>query len=358
MSGIFGILGLDDTDRTFVNVIGQEVVYDAIGTLLERYNIELNAAMAIFIQMETDSFKERYKLPGGGRLQRIGPDGNPGAVKRTGQYDVAYPLEEFGAATGGNRVALAYMTVKELDTHLDTIFTQGVNTLRFELLKALFNNNQDTFIDELHGSLSIEPLANGDAVLYPPVLGSETEATEDHYLESNFLATAISDTNNPYLTIKDEIEEHFGSAQGGSNILVMINNAETPETEDLSDYDPVNDRFTTPGADVDQLFGFSVNIPGKLLGRTNGVWVSEWRWIPANYMLAVDLDIAPPLKIRQDPDDTGLPTGLSLVAEDERFPLQYSYYTHRFGLGSGNRLNGVSMELGTGGTYTIPTDYL
>jgi hypothetical protein len=357
MAGIFGILGLSDTERVFANTVGQAIVYDGVSRLLDRYNAELRLAWSAFVEEETANFQERYKLPGGGRLQRRGGLATSAAVKAYGGYDVAYPLEDFGAQLADSDIAIAYMTLQDLDRHLDTIFLQDANTVRFELLKALFNSAADTFVDPLNGSLSIQPLANGDAVLYPPVLGSETEATETHYLESGYLATAISDTNNPYLTIRDELEEHFGSAQGGANIAVFINPAETPETEALTDFDPLNDRFVVPGQDTATLRGLPAGLPGRLIGRIHGCWVLEWRWIPATYMLGIDLDSPKPLKVRVDPADTGLGRGLQLVATDEKYPLESAHYRHRFGFGCGNRLNGVVLELANGGSYTVPTAY-
>jgi hypothetical protein len=295
-------------------------------------------------------------LPGGGRLQRRGGQAPSAAVRAYGGYDVAYPLEDFGAQFSGDDVSLAYMTVQDIDRHLDTIFIQDANTVRFEMLKAIFDNTQGTFVDPLHGSLSIEPLANGDTVTYPPVIGSETEATEDHYLESSYAATAISDTNNPYLTIVDELEHHFQARTGGENIVVFCNNAESPETQALTEFDEVPDRFIRVGDNVDVPTGLPA-VPGRILGRVSGAWAVEWRWCPANYMIGVYLEAPKPLKSRVDPADTGLTRGLQLVARDERYPLESSHYRHRFGFGCGNRLNGVVMELGTGGTYTIPTAY-
>jgi hypothetical protein len=61
--------------------------------------------------------------------------------------------------------------------------------------------------------------------------------------------------------------------------------------------------------------------------------------------------------MRVDPASTGLGQGLQLVAESDTHPFSASHYSHRFGLGAGNRLNGVVMELGTGGTYSIPSGY-
>lgn len=359
MSQIFGHLNLNDTDRVFQATTGQAVIYDAIADYVNRVNMDLQAATSAFVSGTTDAYKLRYKLPGGGRLQRRGLSGRPAAVKVTGQWDVAFPLEDFGAAVGGDDVSMAYMTMADLDRHISTVVTQNVNTYRFEMLKALFNNTQDTFTDPLWGSLSIEPLANGDSVVYPPVLGSETEATDDHYIETNYAATAISDSNNPYETGVEELLEHFGESVGGDNVVAFINQAEAPETLDLTDFTAVEDSFIRSGDNVsipDRL----PSVPGKIIGRMTGpgaCWVSQWRWMPATYMLFVHLEEEAPLMVRTDPADTGLGTGLQMVATDEQYPVTESFWRHRFGFGAANRLNGVMLELNTGGSYTIPSGY-
>jgi hypothetical protein len=194
-------------------------------------------------------------------------------------------------------------------------------------------------------------------VVYPPVIGTDSEATDDHYLESGYAASAISDTNNPFVTIRDELEEHFGIPSDGSNIVVFVNNAQTAKVEALTDFVEVGDRFVIPGDNVDQLTGLPANLPGRVLGRVSGCWAVEWRWMPANYMTGIHMDAPRPIVARVDPADTGLGTGLQLVEVDREYPLQKSHYRHRVGFGVGNRLNGVVMELGTGGTYTIPTAY-
>lgn len=357
MSAIFGILGLSDTDRSFVNTIGQRAVYDAVAQTLAQHNADLKAAYNVFVERETTDYKLRYKLPGGGYMQRRGSNGRPGAVKASGYWDVALPLEDFAAELAADDVSLGYMTMQELNRHLDTIMAQNINTLRREILVSIFNNVDYSFSDPQYGTLAVKPLANGDTVVYPPVIGSDTEATETHYLESGYASSAISDTNNPYVTIRDELEEHFGAATGGENIVVFINNAQVAKSEALTEFDPVNDRFTVPGANVDQLIGLPTALPGRVIGRTNGVWVVEWRWIPAEYAVGVYMDAPRPLMMRTDPPETGLGTGLQLVSKEVEFPFEGSFYRNRFGIGVGNRLNGVAFEFGTGGTYTIPTAY-
>jgi len=357
MSGIFGHLNVSDSDRVFNSTVGQRVIYDAAVEYINRVNSELNSVMSVFVDETTSEYKRRYKLPGGGYLQQRQPDGRFQAVKAYGQWDVAFPLRDYGASLAGNDVDMAYMTVAELDRHINTVVAQNVNTVRFELLKALFNNTQETFVDRDWGSLAIEPLANGDSVTYPPVLGSAAEATESHYLESGYAASAISATNNPYTTIKQELEEHFGAAEGGSEVAVFIHPDETPETIVLAGFDPIADPRIRPGNATDLALPLPGTYPGTLLGRAYGVWVIEWRWIPSGWMLGIHLDSPKPLVRRIDPADTGLGDGLQLVAQDNEFPFNTSFWRHRFGFGCGNRLNGVVMEFGTGGSYSIPTAY-
>jgi hypothetical protein len=357
MSGIFGLLGIDDTERAFVNTIGQQLVFEKTAELIVGFNKYVNRIYSVFVEETTEAFKERYKLPGGGYLQELGNNSPAAATKAYGSWDVAYPLKGYGAQIAGNRVGMAYMTMQEYNHHLDTVMTQNVNSVRLEILRALFDNVNDTFTDDVHGSLTIVPLANSDSVTYPPVLGASTEATENHYAESGYLATAINDTNNPYVTIRDELEEHFGAGTGGENIVVFINNAERTETEDLTDFDTVPDQFIRVGANADVPVGLP-DVPGRILGRCSGVWVVEWRWIPATYMLGIHLDMPKPLKRRVDPADTGLGRDLQLVAEtDSVYPMQVAHWEHRFGFGVGNRLNGIAYEVAAGGSYTIPTAY-
>jgi hypothetical protein len=356
MSGLYGLLNVGDSERVFVNTLGQDVVYDAIGMLVSRHNQEVAAAISTFVEETTENFKERYKLPGGGRMQRVSDLAAPAEVRAYGGWDVAYPLEGYGDAVGGSRIRMAYMTVRDLQRHIDTVMIRNTNTVRFEILRRLFNNTQRTFVDDDHGSLAVESLANGDTIVYPPVIGSESEATENHYYHTGYAATGISDTNNPYSTIVAELEEHFGKPLGGSNIVTFINVAEQPETEALTDFVQVPDNFVRPSALTATPTGLPTNIPGRIIGRVSGAWVSVWDWIPASYILGIHLGAGRPLKMRVDPAFTGLPRGLALVAREEKYPLETAYWEHRFGIGVGNRLNGVFLEFDDS-TWDIPTGY-
>jgi hypothetical protein len=357
MANIFKSIGIADNERLFSATAGQDVIYTVAMDYIRNHREGLDAAIAVFVEQVTSNFKERYKLPGGGRLQRLGDEARPAVAQAFGYWDVAYPLMGLGSGIAGNRVGLAYMTAEEFSLHLENITIQDTNTVRFALLYRLFNNTATPFTDPIHGSLTIQPLANGDSVEYPPVLGAEDQATDNHYIEIGYASASISDTNNPLETVRDELTEHFGEMSGGEDIVVFINKAERAPVEALTDFDPTPDRYVVVGDDVDVPRDPAANAPGIFLGRCSGVTVKQWNWIPAGYLLGVHTDARPPLKMRIDPADTGLGQGLQMVSTFEDYPLREWNWEHRFGFGCGNRLNGVVIELDDAGTYTIPAAY-
>lgn len=359
MGAIFGSLRLADNDRVYNSTAGQRAIYDAITEYLAVQNAALNAMTAIFVDETTEDFQRRYRLPGSGRLQRRGSQAAVAAVKNVGSWDVAFPLEDYGAAIAGDFVSFAYMTAADLERHVNTVLTQNVNTVRWEILRALMRKTARTFVDETRGgTLTIQPLANGDAVVYPPVVGSETEATDNHYLTSGYAAANISDSNDPFAGIViPELEEHFGQVTGGSPICTFINSAQIAKVAALAGVVEVQDRWVAPGDSTATPTGLPA-VPGKIIGRhISGTWISAWDYIPANYMVGIHLEAPKPLIKRVDPADTGLPRDLALVSRDLEMPFENATWVHRFGFGVGNRLNGVCLELTADATYDDPSAY-
>lgn len=360
MSYLFSHIDLSRTEHGFISKAGQELVFEAANEYIGRVNADMMGAISAFVSTVTETFQEKYKLPGGGYLQRRGTNGSFRNVGANGSWTVAYPIEDFGAAFEATDVALGYMTGEELSNHIQTVVTQNANTVRHEILKRLLNNTVSTFTDPHHGALSVQPLANGDAVLYPPAIGADAEATADHYLEAGY--TAISNTNDPFITIADKLEGYFGTPSGGSNIVAFISNAQTSEVRDLASFVSVADMGINYGNDTSlsmipsQIASMSSS---RILGRHEeaGVWIAEWRYLPSAYMVGTHLDVEAPLKMRVDPSSTGLGRGLQLVANESQFPTERMIWRNRFGVGAANRLNGVVMEIANGGSYTVPSAY-
>jgi hypothetical protein len=352
---IFSLAQLNASDYQFVRQADNRLIYDAINTYFARVNEDVLSASAIFIEEVTEAAKERYLLPGSGRISQRGRGLQGNAVRATGSWDTAYPLRDYAEMVVGDRVDWAYMTPADLDRHVTTIRNRYMNEIRHQILHALFDNVQESFSDPRLGTLTIEPLANNDAVVYPPVLGTNAEATDNHYAISGYTSANISDTNNPYRTQVAELQEHFGRETGGRNVITYINETERTVTEDLTDFTPIPDNFIMVGDNVDVPQRLPSS-PGEIIGRTNGTWVAVWDWIPTTYLLSVHLEEPAPLKMRVDPAATGLPRGLQLVASDDGDPLMSSEFGARFGIAVGNRLNGAVMELDTV-SFTVPAAY-
>ncbi len=358
MATIYGVLGLPDSDRTFLNTLGQQVAYDAAKEVIADRNAQLELTRSIFIEKVTEEFATRYRLIGGGRMQRVNRNSDAAAVKTRGYWDVQYPLESFEDQLAIDRISFAYMTVEDLNREVETVFERNRNTLRHEILRVLFNNAQRTVNDELRGNLIVKPLANGDSDLYPPVEGAIIEATENAYESSAYAPGAISDTNNPWKKITPKLMSHFGGiASNGDPVVTFINEAQRDAVSALADFIDADDRFIRYGQNSshpEQL----ASVPGAIIGRMVGrAYVSVWNWIPANYMLSIHLEAAKPLIKRCDPAYTNLPKELELIAKDSEHPFESSYYHHRFGIGAGNRINGHVLFLDAGGSYVVPTLY-
>jgi hypothetical protein len=358
MSALAGILNISDSERAFVNTVGQQVVFDAVNQLLADYNDEIAKQVAVFIERETEKFKMRYLLPGGGKLQRMGRQAPAGAMKRYGYYDVAFPLRQWGAELAGDRVDMAYMTIQELGAHLDTIMIQDLNTLRWRILTSIFEDTNLTFTDPIHGSLTVCRLANTDGTTYPPVLGSETEADDDHYIGANYAVSAIDATNNPVVTLRDEIAEHFGGiGSQGREFVYFHANDQTAYLAAISGYTAISDQYIQIASTTADVRTWP-QVPGRIHGRLSGAWLSEWDgWIPDLYGIMVLQRVGAPLLKRVDPADTGLGRGLQLVASDENHPMQRSSYENRYGLGAGNRLSAAVVCVNETATYAVPSSY-
>lgn len=359
MAELFGAIGLQDSDRLFNNTIGQQVIYEETDRVLGRYNLDVSASLALFLEEDTEKYKERYKLPGNGRLQKRGRLSRPGAVKAFGQWDVAYGMDDYGAGLVEDDVTMAYMTLAEYERHVKTVLIQDANTTRSALLQALLTSTNRVYADELYGDLTVKPLANGDADTYPPVLGSEAEATRNRYHGVSYAASAISDTNDPYATIVGDLEGDFGTPTGGSPIAIFVDSTQVNPLAAMTDFTPVQHINVHPGTQT----AVPNSIPAELLagtwrvlGTIHNAWVCEWRFFPASYALGVHLSAPKPLKRRVDAGDTGIPRGLHLASRTPHAPFETAYWRNRFGFGVGNRLNGsVVFMNGSSATYTDPS---
>jgi hypothetical protein len=348
MSTIYGALGISDVNTT-VNTVGQQLIFDELNTFAARVEADLNLMSSMFVQGDTTDHSETYLLPAGGMMQDANEFTRPGAIKRSGELSVAFPIEDARDQVAASDIAIAYMNGPQLDAHMRSVEMRYANWKRFRILKALFNETNETFADPLRGSLTIRRLANGDGTLYPPVIGATAEAQEDHY--SGINNATISDTFNPFALASADLSEHFGEGQK----VAFINSAQEATTKALTDFYDAVPQYVTLGNGTAFASVNGLPAPGRFIGAANQQAIFVWDYIPAGYVLSVDAAQPAPLKRRLD-----IPTelqGLQLVATQQEYPLTGSFWRAREGYGAANRLNGVVIHIAASASYTIPALY-
>ncbi len=353
MGVLAGLLGITDLDTRLVS-LETRTVTDAVNEVLARYTEVRNEAFAFFVESETTDAKWTYTLPGGAEMELVDEYGTPVEERPVGKWEVAFPLRKAVKGWGYDRDTFAYLTVADLERINASMQIANAKTHKKQMMKALFGNANYTFTDRRHGALTIRRLANGDGSTYPPVMGSDTEADDTHYLETGY--TSITDTNNPLKLIKDELKEHW---PGPYKVVALINSAQRAAITSLSAFVDARQAGIDPGDDQAVASEVGGRVPGEFLGivPANGVWVYEWdEGIPANYLFGRDLGRPAPL-IRRVHGPEQL-RGFKIEGEDESWPLfKRSWVDRDLGYGVGNRLNGAVVELGTGGSYTVPAIY-
>lgn len=354
---VWGLLNLADA-QTPVSAVGQRTTFEAIGEFVSRHNARVEQTIRLLVARTTTDIETFFETPGGGMMQESNQLTRPGAIKAYGRYNVGFPLRDARDQIAGDDITFAYMTLEQVDRSVQTIFTRHGNWVRFNILKALFNNANDAawWEEAYNRTIVIRRLANQDGTIYPPIINSETPAQDNHYLVSNYLSSAISNTNNPFPVLRQEVLEHFGE---GTNIVVFINTAQVAIVKTLADFTPVNDpAITQPITETVISSTIPGGIPGTVIGRIASVWVSEWNSIEPDYMLAIDIAQPGPLTKRVDiPTDIRGRGVLALIAKQVEFPLEESFWRDRHGYGVSNRLSAAVMQFKASGSYDIPTKY-
>lgn len=324
------------------------IVQTAITESILEYQRQLDAMMSLLVERVT-VYSQRYQLPGTGTLQPIDQHGNPLPVLPSGYYDVAFPIQGGAIAWGDNRVTRALMTIEQANRFTLTVQNADLDWLARHILAAIFTNVTWSYTDDDHGALTIQPLANGDAVAYTFTGG--TSGTDNHYL---FQAAAIADATNPYPTIEAELSEH--PSNSGATIIAYIPTALKATTKALANFVPVSDPDVVVGVNTERLSSMIAEGFGdEVLGKVDGVWIVEWKRLPSATIFALAQGADPVVGMREYP--AASIQGLFPEFQDIDGNRHLQKYIRFAGFGIRNRVGAVAMTIGAG-AYAVPTGYL
>lgn len=348
---LYGFIQMKDLAARRVTEVGVQVVNDAIEQSVQEHLRQLESMLSLF-SVRTTEFKEKFNSVTVARLQPLDDNGRARPIKTGGQYGIAYPLQQGGVAWGVNYRTREKMTVQDASDLTSTMLSADVRWLRDHILAAMFSNTPWTFNDDEHDALTIEGLANGDAVKYMVHSGSDVGATDTHYLAQS---SAIDDSHNPFPTIYDELSEH--PENDGEVVVFIASNLKTSVTG-LTNFVEVKDPNITTGANVSVLSGtLGIALPGgpkSLLGYVDKCWIVEWKSLPDNYMIGMTTGGDRPLKMREET----VPSlqGFRKVAQRDDHPFYESQWLRIAGFGGNNRVGAVVYRVGNA-SYAIPTNY-
>jgi hypothetical protein len=347
---LYGFHNLRDllTERVTDSNIG--VVNQAIDDTLAEHNRQMAALLSLFVT-ETTEFKRRFVSAKNKRLQPLDEVGRARPTKRAGYYEVAWPIQDAGDAFGVDYVTRVKMTIQEVNNWLAETIIADKRWMRDHILSALFTNVTWTYPDQLHGDLTIQPLANNDGVLYNVMSGADAGAQATHHIGQ---ANAIgAGADNPYPVLQSLLMNH---PENGGTVVALIPSGLRATTEALATFHTKTPDALTLGSGSTQLTGtLGVTVPGRVLGyEESDVWVVEWPSMPANYIIAVATEGERPLAMRQHPEPEL--QGFKRIADRDDHPWYEAQYARRAGFGAWNRVGAAVIEI-SDASYDIPTNY-
>jgi len=346
----YGFISYGDIATQRVSAGNVRVVDEAIRASVVEHNRQVTAALAELVETTTAPSR-RYKIGGGGSLQPLDEYGNPKVVRDKGQYDVAFPIQGGGTAWGDNRVSRAMMTVQEADRYTLNALRRDANWMKRHVLAALLDNTSYTFLDpdDDVGTLTIQPLANGDSVEYLKKDGNS--AADTHYYAQ---AAAIADANNPFPALHTELAEHM---ENEGPYVVYVSTSLKASIMGLTTFHDVEDQNLERGSGQTRLVGrIERGFGDEVLGYVEpGVWIVEWSVMPAGYGIMVARGATTPALGMREYEAAGL-QGLFTENHSPDGNLNEYRFIRYAGFGALNRTAALAFQIGNA-AYQIPTGY-
>lgn len=343
----YGFIGLEHLFLERLENVNVQTVTTAIQESVAEHNRQAQALMAELAEA-TIGYQTRFKQRDSYTLQPLDEYGRPRPTRPMGYYDVAFPLQGGGAAYGFNHISAAMVTVEEINRLTMEAMGADADWMKRHMLAAILDEATWTYDDDEHGSLTIQPLANGDSVTY--VKRSGSVAADDHYLAQ---ADAIDATHNPFPTIYDDLKEHPVNANAA--IVAYVPTALKSSIKALSTFNEIEDMDVRPGNASDVLTGtIDRGFGDEVLGKVDGVWIVEWSLLPSEHMLAVARGTREPvLRMRQYPAASRQGFFSKQQVEGN---LESTEFYRFAGFGALNRVGALVYQVGNA-TYEVPTGY-
>lgn len=292
--------------------------------------------------------------------------GEPKGIRMGPSFRMGYGFKWWDVAIRYTWMFLAESTQAQLQALNNTALEADNRLIFTRIMRQVFNST--TIAADIEGeAVNIYPFYNGDTMIPPKWKNTVHATAHNHYLESGAATVDSGDLD----AMQDHLTHHGYQSIRGYRLVLLVNSQEgevlrTFARDDGDKYDFLPGSNVGGGMYVPPNGGIIgapplANLPGLMSIGTYGQFtIVEEDYIPAGYMFAFatggELNVGNPVGIREH--EQAALRGLRLVkGRDNDYPLIDSFYLHGMGTGVRHRGAGVVMEIGSGGTYTIPTDY-
>lgn len=350
----YGFHELQDIfDRRVVDV-NTDLITDAIVRSAEAYDDDFNAMLDGWVEDWTGNPQAKIELPDAGELQPLSENGVPEVTKGGSSYTQAFPLMRGGSAFGFNRESYAKATVGDMNRETMRMMKQDAAWNIRRLLAGVFTNTTWSYEDEENGTFSIKGLANSGGTDTDQYLDLNGDlATDDHYLAQ---ANAISDADNPFPTIYDELYEH---PENMGPFVAFIPTGLKASVTGLSNFydarslNPMvewGDNVSLANDEVEDYLAFG----NRVLGVVDDIVIVESRRMPANYIITYAAGSGPFMRRRMHAEESL--QGLQVVPYQVNSNFRRFDYYRYAGYAPWARISAVVQRIGNA-SYAIPTGY-
>lgn len=333
---------------------GEQNLADDFARFLAAQNALVDAMVADLVE-DTDVRLTSYGT--GNRVEMVKADEFTRAdaqKPRPAPTDIGFPLEPFQISLQWTRKFLAVATVADLAATMNAAREADERNMRREIQRALFTPiNNLTYVDRMVDgvTLPVRRLINADSA---PIPEDEFANTFDAATHTHYLANATPTAAAVEAAIATVIEHGVTG-----EMRLYINRAQEAAISAMANFTAYSQPLVRPGGGstaVEAIGGPAQ--PFSLYNRAIGVWngaVEVWirPWIPANYWLPIEID--PNKRVLRRRRRTATGNGaLTMVANDERYPLRAETLEREFGISVWGREQAAVLYT-AGGSYVAPT---
>lgn len=279
---------------------------------------------------------------------------------------MGYPFKWFDLSGRFTWQFLANAPASQVDSFANAAMEADSRLVFLRVMRALFTNARSTNKE----GQTVYPFYSGVAGDLPPQYKMTTFADSHNHFVTSGTATITAPDLEALIGL---LEEHGYTQGNGYNQVVLVNKAQgdtirnfrsvanggtgkydfVPAANTPSFLLPAN-MVTNGGAPAPTMNGLTV------IGAYGDATIIQEDYIPAGYVVALVTggpdNLSNPLAFRQHP--TANLQGLRLAkGRNPDYPLIDSFYVRGFGVGVRHRGAGAVMQITTGGTYAVPTQY-